>query len=92
MTSISPPPLIRQVTVLFLRFQDSGASRSYSGEGCFCPPGSTLFNRVYDTCVTSCCENFRLTPDLLIRPHHVPNRSFLCVFQTVLDRMEDPKR
>uniref|UniRef100_A0A8C8DHV5 Uncharacterized protein n=1 Tax=Oryzias sinensis TaxID=183150 RepID=A0A8C8DHV5_9TELE len=36
------------------RFQDSGASRSYSGEGCFCPPGSTLFNRVYDTCVTSC--------------------------------------
>ncbi|RVE74985.1 hypothetical protein OJAV_G00027440 [Oryzias javanicus] len=35
------------------RLQDGGAS-SLSWEGCFCPPGSTLFNRVHDTCVTSC--------------------------------------
>uniref|UniRef100_A0A3Q0S162 VWFD domain-containing protein n=1 Tax=Amphilophus citrinellus TaxID=61819 RepID=A0A3Q0S162_AMPCI len=30
------------------------ASTNYTKEGCFCPHGTTLFNTVYDTCVTSC--------------------------------------
>ncbi|XP_074481538.1 mucin-5B-like [Sebastes fasciatus] len=37
------------------KFQaDSDASTSNTKEGCFCPPGTVLFNTVYDTCVTSC--------------------------------------
>ncbi|XP_026148875.2 intestinal mucin-like protein, partial [Mastacembelus armatus] len=30
------------------------ASSNVTKEGCFCPSGTTLFNTVYDTCVTSC--------------------------------------
>ncbi|XP_075325255.1 intestinal mucin-like protein [Odontesthes bonariensis] len=37
------------------KFQaDSEAFADYTKEGCFCPHGTTLFNTVYDTCVTSC--------------------------------------
>ncbi|XP_029318688.1 intestinal mucin-like protein, partial [Cottoperca gobio] len=37
------------------KFQaDSEASTIDTKEGCFCPPGTTLFNTVYDMCVTSC--------------------------------------
>uniref|UniRef100_A0A3Q3A165 Intestinal mucin-like protein n=1 Tax=Kryptolebias marmoratus TaxID=37003 RepID=A0A3Q3A165_KRYMA len=37
------------------KFQaDLSSSSTETKEGCFCPPGSTLFNPVYDTCVTSC--------------------------------------
>ncbi|XP_037549257.1 mucin-5AC [Nematolebias whitei] len=37
------------------KFQtDLNASSNDTKEGCFCPPGSTLFNPVYDTCVSSC--------------------------------------
>ncbi|XP_035538108.1 intestinal mucin-like protein [Morone saxatilis] len=37
------------------KFQaDSIASTDKTKEGCFCPHGTTLFNTVYDTCVTSC--------------------------------------
>ncbi|XP_072237208.1 intestinal mucin-like protein isoform X2 [Leuresthes tenuis] len=33
---------------------DGEAFAGYTKEGCFCPHGTTLFNTVYDTCVTSC--------------------------------------
>ncbi|KAK2919592.1 hypothetical protein Q8A73_001796 [Channa argus] len=37
------------------KFQaDDNESTSYTKEGCFCRHGTTLFNTVYDTCVTSC--------------------------------------
>eukprot|EP00064_Thunnus_orientalis_P016582 superscaffoldBa00003318_g16648 len=37
------------------KFQaESGASATHFKEGCFCPQGTTLFNTVYETCVTSC--------------------------------------
>lgn len=34
------------------KFLESGAQSTQ--EGCFCPEGTTLFNTVYKTCVTSC--------------------------------------
>uniref|UniRef100_A0A3B4UC19 Uncharacterized protein n=2 Tax=Seriola dumerili TaxID=41447 RepID=A0A3B4UC19_SERDU len=37
------------------KFQaDGNTSTNYTKEGCFCPHGTTLFNTVYDECVTSC--------------------------------------
>ncbi|KAG7239607.1 hypothetical protein INR49_028759, partial [Caranx melampygus] len=37
------------------KFQaDSSTSTNYTKEGCFCPEGTTLYNTVYDTCVTTC--------------------------------------
>nr|XP_020479275.1 intestinal mucin-like protein [Monopterus albus] len=37
------------------KFQTSNkTSTNSTKEGCFCPSGTTLFNTVYDTCVTSC--------------------------------------
>ncbi|KAM9860597.1 mucin-5B-like [Aulostomus maculatus] len=36
------------------KFQADSKASSSPEEGCFCPPGTTLFNTVYDTCVTSC--------------------------------------
>ncbi|MEQ2305915.1 hypothetical protein AMECASPLE_002893 [Ameca splendens] len=37
------------------KFQaDMTAAANYTKEGCFCPQATTLFNTVYDTCVTTC--------------------------------------
>uniref|UniRef100_A0A3Q2TMI4 Intestinal mucin-like protein n=1 Tax=Fundulus heteroclitus TaxID=8078 RepID=A0A3Q2TMI4_FUNHE len=37
------------------KFQaDVTSAANFTQEGCFCPQGTTLFNSVYDTCVTSC--------------------------------------
>ncbi|KAK5874657.1 hypothetical protein PBY51_019585 [Eleginops maclovinus] len=33
---------------------DTNASTNNTTEGCFCPPGTILFNTVYDICVASC--------------------------------------
>ncbi|KAK1891708.1 Mucin-5AC, partial [Dissostichus eleginoides] len=35
----------------------SKASTNNTKEGCFCPPGTVLFNTVYDTCVASCVQS-----------------------------------
>uniref|UniRef100_A0A8C5NAB7 Intestinal mucin-like protein n=1 Tax=Gouania willdenowi TaxID=441366 RepID=A0A8C5NAB7_GOUWI len=36
------------------KFQEMSQKFNVKAEGCFCPQGTTLFNTVYDTCVTTC--------------------------------------
>lgn len=36
------------------RYNKKFNASSKHTEGCFCPDGTTLFNTVYETCVTSC--------------------------------------
>lgn len=63
--------------------ESSEQSTNSTKEGCFCPEGTTLFNTVYKTCVTSCGKRRSHRKLNLTRSQNIFHKSTSCFTYTL---------